>query len=198
MERPAGGQNRRPSQQPPDQIHRRRHHHRRHRGSRRQVPVAPAYAANDNLATEGTIPMTTPNPSHEERITILETRLDTILRTLATKEDIAPLGKQDWHAVPEQGIQDDGYGHPPGAQARRYGQSSDYPADHSQCYHRRHRGGRRQVPLGLNPQAPAPTYRPRSRGSSTSRSASPSRLNPITTKNSARPGNIASHGPAFT
>ena len=35
--------------------------------------------------------MTTPNSSHEERITILETRLDTILPTLATKEDIARL-----------------------------------------------------------------------------------------------------------
>ena len=40
--------------------------------------------------------MTTPNPSHEERITILETRLDTILPTLATKEDIARLeGKME-------------------------------------------------------------------------------------------------------
>ena len=35
--------------------------------------------------------MTTPNSSHEERITILETRLDTILPNLATKEDIARL-----------------------------------------------------------------------------------------------------------
>ena len=40
--------------------------------------------------------MTTPNQSHEERITILETRLDTILPTLATKEDIARLeGKME-------------------------------------------------------------------------------------------------------
>ena len=40
--------------------------------------------------------MTTPNSSHEERITILETRLDTILPTLATKEDIARLeGKME-------------------------------------------------------------------------------------------------------
>ena len=40
--------------------------------------------------------MTTPNQSHEERITILETRLDTILPTLATKEDITRLeGKME-------------------------------------------------------------------------------------------------------
>ena len=40
--------------------------------------------------------MTTPNQSLEERITILETRLDTILPTLATKEDIARLeGKME-------------------------------------------------------------------------------------------------------
>ena len=40
--------------------------------------------------------MTTPNSSHEERTTILETRLDTILPTLATKEDIARLeGKME-------------------------------------------------------------------------------------------------------
>ena len=40
--------------------------------------------------------MTTLNQSHEERITILETRLDTILPTLATKEDIARLeGKME-------------------------------------------------------------------------------------------------------
>ena len=40
--------------------------------------------------------MTTPGPTLEERVTILETRLDTILPTLATKEDIARLeGKID-------------------------------------------------------------------------------------------------------
>ncbi len=40
--------------------------------------------------------MTTPNPSLEDRVTILETRLDTALPTLATKEDIARLdGKID-------------------------------------------------------------------------------------------------------
>ncbi len=40
--------------------------------------------------------MTTPGPTLEERVTILETRLDTILPTLATKEDIARLeGKMD-------------------------------------------------------------------------------------------------------
>ncbi len=40
--------------------------------------------------------MTTPNPSLEDRVTILETRLDTVLPTLATKEDIARLdGKID-------------------------------------------------------------------------------------------------------
>ncbi len=33
--------------------------------------------------------MTTPGPTLEDRVTILETRLDTILPTLATKEDIA-------------------------------------------------------------------------------------------------------------
>ena len=36
--------------------------------------------------------MTTAGPTLEERVTILETRLDTILPTLATKEDIARLG----------------------------------------------------------------------------------------------------------
>ena len=35
--------------------------------------------------------MTTPGPTLEERVTILETRFDTILPTLATKEDIARL-----------------------------------------------------------------------------------------------------------
>ncbi len=35
--------------------------------------------------------MTTPGPTLEERVTILETRFDTILPTLATKEDIAKL-----------------------------------------------------------------------------------------------------------
>ena len=40
--------------------------------------------------------MTPPAPSLEDRITILETRLDTVLPTLATKEDIARLdGKID-------------------------------------------------------------------------------------------------------
>ena len=40
--------------------------------------------------------MTTPGPTLEERVTILETRFDTILPTLATKEDIARLeGKID-------------------------------------------------------------------------------------------------------
>ena len=40
--------------------------------------------------------MTTPCPSLEDRVTILETRLDTVLPTLATKEDIARLdGKMD-------------------------------------------------------------------------------------------------------
>ena len=40
--------------------------------------------------------MTTPNLSLEERVTVLETRLDTILPTLATKADIARLeGKMD-------------------------------------------------------------------------------------------------------
>ena len=40
--------------------------------------------------------MTAPNPSLEDRVTILETRLDTVLPTLATKEDIARLdGKID-------------------------------------------------------------------------------------------------------
>lgn len=40
--------------------------------------------------------MTTPGPTLEERVTILETRLDTILPTLATKEDIARLeGKME-------------------------------------------------------------------------------------------------------
>ncbi len=40
--------------------------------------------------------MTTPSPSLEDRVTVLETRLDTILPTLATKEDIARLdGKID-------------------------------------------------------------------------------------------------------
>lgn len=40
--------------------------------------------------------MTTPGTSLEDRVTILETRLDTILPTLATKEDIARLeGKID-------------------------------------------------------------------------------------------------------
>ena len=40
--------------------------------------------------------MTTPNPTLEERATALETRLDAILPTLATKEDIARLeGKMD-------------------------------------------------------------------------------------------------------
>ena len=35
--------------------------------------------------------MTTPGPTLEERVTILETRFDIILPTLATKEDIARL-----------------------------------------------------------------------------------------------------------
>ena len=40
--------------------------------------------------------MTTPGTSLEDRVTILKTRLDTILPTLATKEDIARLeGKID-------------------------------------------------------------------------------------------------------
>ena len=40
--------------------------------------------------------MTTPGPTLEERVAILETRFDTILPTLATKEDIARLeGKID-------------------------------------------------------------------------------------------------------
>jgi hypothetical protein len=40
--------------------------------------------------------MTTPGTPLEERVTILETRFDTILPTLATKEDIARLeGKMD-------------------------------------------------------------------------------------------------------
>ena len=40
--------------------------------------------------------MTTPGPTLEERVTILETRFDAILPTLATKEDIARLdGKID-------------------------------------------------------------------------------------------------------
>ena len=40
--------------------------------------------------------MTTPGPTLEDRVTALETRLDTILPTLATKEDIARLeGKMD-------------------------------------------------------------------------------------------------------
>jgi hypothetical protein len=40
--------------------------------------------------------MTTPAPSLEDRVTILETRLDTILPTLVTKEDIARLeGKME-------------------------------------------------------------------------------------------------------
>ena len=40
--------------------------------------------------------MTTPGPTLEERVTILETRFDAILPTLATKEDIARLeGKMD-------------------------------------------------------------------------------------------------------
>lgn len=40
--------------------------------------------------------MATPGPTLEDRVTILETRLDTILPTLATKEDIARLeGKID-------------------------------------------------------------------------------------------------------
>lgn len=40
--------------------------------------------------------MTTPGPTLEERVTILETRFDTILPTLATKEDMARLeGKMD-------------------------------------------------------------------------------------------------------
>lgn len=40
--------------------------------------------------------MTTPCPTLEDRVTALETRLDTILPTLATKEDIARLeGKID-------------------------------------------------------------------------------------------------------
>ena len=40
--------------------------------------------------------MTTPGPTLEDRVTALETRLDTILPTLATKEDIARLeGKID-------------------------------------------------------------------------------------------------------
>lgn len=40
--------------------------------------------------------MTTPGPTLEDRVTALETRLDTILPTLSTKEDIARLeGKMD-------------------------------------------------------------------------------------------------------
>ena len=40
--------------------------------------------------------MTTPGPALEERATMLETRLDTTLPTLATKEDVARLeGKMD-------------------------------------------------------------------------------------------------------
>jgi len=40
--------------------------------------------------------MTTPSPTLEDRVTALETRFDTILPTLATKEDIARLeGKID-------------------------------------------------------------------------------------------------------
>ena len=40
--------------------------------------------------------MTTPGPALEDRVAALETRLDTILPTLATKEDIARLeGKID-------------------------------------------------------------------------------------------------------
>ena len=40
--------------------------------------------------------MTTPGPTLDERVTALETRLDTILPTLATKEDIARLdGKME-------------------------------------------------------------------------------------------------------
>ncbi len=40
--------------------------------------------------------MTTPNPTLEERVSILEARFDTVLPTLATKEDIARLeGKID-------------------------------------------------------------------------------------------------------
>ena len=40
--------------------------------------------------------MTTPGPTLEERVTMLEPRMDTILPTLATKEDIASLeGKMD-------------------------------------------------------------------------------------------------------
>ena len=38
--------------------------------------------------------MTTPSPSLEDRVTILETRRDTVLPTLATKEDIARLGSK--------------------------------------------------------------------------------------------------------
>ena len=48
------------------------------------------------LPTGETIIMTTPNLSLDERVTVLETRLDTILPTLATKADIARLeGKMD-------------------------------------------------------------------------------------------------------
>ena len=48
------------------------------------------------LPTGETIIMTTPNLSLEERVTVLETRLDTILPTLATKADIVRLeGKMD-------------------------------------------------------------------------------------------------------
>ena len=40
--------------------------------------------------------MTTPGPTLEERVTALETRLDTVLPTLATKEDIARVeGRMD-------------------------------------------------------------------------------------------------------
>ena len=48
------------------------------------------------LPTGEIIIMTTPNLSLDERVTVLETRLDTILPTLATKADIARLeGKMD-------------------------------------------------------------------------------------------------------
>ena len=48
------------------------------------------------LPTGETAIMTTPNLSLDERVTVLETRLDTILPTLATKADIARLeGKMD-------------------------------------------------------------------------------------------------------
>ena len=106
--------------------------------------------------------MTTPNLSLDERVTVLETRLDTVLPTLATKADIVRLeGKMDAMNERLEGKVDamnerlEGRIDRLGSQDGQYGQPLAHQVRQHCLCHCRHCRCRRKVPLAGRPQPPA-------------------------------------------